>query len=80
MAAKKTAQTMAPMEYVAISGVLALFAGLIVMMVTRDFITAVIAAGLAFVISIIAIAMLLLAMTPNTTPEGQRDKPESGND
>ena len=80
MAAKKTAQTMAPMEFVAISGVLALFAGLIVLMVTRDLISAVIAAGLAFVLSIIAIAMLLLAMTPNATPEGQRDKPDSGND
>jgi len=80
MAAKKTAQTMAPMEFVAISGVLALFAGLIVLMVTRDLISAVIAAGLAFVFTIIAIAMLLLAMIPNATPEGQRDKPDSGND
>ena len=80
MAAKKTAQTMAPMEFVAISGFLALFAGLIVLMVTRDLISAVIAAGLAFVFTIIAIAMLLLAMIPNATPEGQRDKPDSGND
>jgi len=36
--------------------------------------------GATFVVVIMVIAMLLLAMKPNRVPEGQRDKPESGND
>lgn len=71
---------MAPSEYVAISGILALFAGLIVLMVTRDLVVAGIASAAVFVVVIIVISMLLLAMTPNTTPEGARDKPGTGND
>ncbi len=71
---------MAPMEFVAIAGTLSLFALLVVLMVTRDWSNAFIASGATFVLVIMVIAMLLLAMKPNATPEGQRDKPESGND
>lgn len=69
-----------PAEYVMISGVLALFGGLVVLMVTRDALLAFVLAGLIFVLVIIGIAMLVLAMTPNSTPEGQRDAPGTGND
>lgn len=69
-----------PMEYVMLSGVLALFAGLVVLMVTRDFLGFFIASGLAFVIITITIAMLMLAVSPNSTPEGQRPDPGTGND
>jgi uncharacterized membrane protein len=80
VAANNGRRLMAPVEFVAIAGVLALFAGLTVLMVTRDVVTAFIASGIAFVAVIMVIAMLLLAMTPNTTPEGEKDKPDSGND
>lgn len=78
--AKKNLATLAPSEYVAIAGVLALFAGLMVLMVTRDIPLAMIASGAVFVVVIMALAALMLAMTPNTTPEGERDRPETGND
>lgn len=63
-----------------ISGLLALFAGLIVLMVTRDFLWMFMASGLAFVIITITIAMLMLAVSPNQTPEGQQSSPGTGND
>lgn len=69
-----------PAEYVMLSGLMALFAGLIVLMVTRDPPIAAIVAGLIFVVVIIGIAMLVLAASPNRVPEGQQEAPETGND
>lgn len=69
-----------PAEYVMLSGFMALFALLIVLMVTRDIVLALIVAGLIFVVVTIGISMLILAMTPNQVPEGQREIPETGND
>lgn len=69
-----------PAEYVMLSGFMALFGGLIVLMVTRDPLIALVLAGVIFVIVIIGIAMLVLAVSPNSTPEGQRDNPGTGND
>lgn len=78
--AKKNLATLAPSEYVAIAGFLALFAGLMVLMVTRDIPLALIASGVVFVVVIMALAALMLAMTPNETPEGQKASPGTGND
>lgn len=69
-----------PAEYVMLSGFMALFGGLIVLMVTRDPLIAIVLAGLIFVIVIIGIAMLVLAFSPNSTPEGQLESPGTGND
>jgi hypothetical protein len=69
-----------PAEYVMLSGLMALFSGLIVLMVTRDALLALVIAGLIFVIVIIGIAMLVLAASPNRFPEGQQDNPGTGND
>jgi len=71
---------MAPMEYVAIGGVLAAFALVVVLMVTRDWTTAWIGSGVTFVVVILGISMLLLAMKPNAMAEGEKPKPDSGND
>lgn len=73
-------QKLRPLEYVMLAGVLALFAGLVVMMVTRDVIVASIASGLVFIVVIIGIAMLLLAVSPNSTPDGEKSAPGTGND
>ena len=78
--AKKAFHTMAPREYVVISAVMAAFAGGSILLVTRDLLLTAIVAGAVFVIVILVLAMLILAMTPNETPEGQRDKPATGND
>jgi predicted lysophospholipase L1 biosynthesis ABC-type transport system permease subunit len=72
--------TLRPGEYVVIAGLLALFAGLVVLMVTRDPISAVLVAAGIFVLVVVAISMLLLAIVPNEKPEGERDKPDTGND
>lgn len=69
-----------PGEYVVMSAIMAVFAGLVVLMVTRDPLLSVIAMGIIFVIVVMAISMLLLAIIPNKTPEGEKDRPETGND
>lgn len=76
----KNFTTLRPGEYVFMSGLMAIFAALIVLMVTRDPIVAVLAGAGIFVIVAIAIAMLLLAVIPNETPEGEKKHPETGND
>jgi hypothetical protein len=58
----------------------ALFAGTIFLMVTRDALMATVVVGGAFVIVVIGLAMMVLAMTPNKQPEGEWEKPETGND
>lgn len=54
-----------PMELVGLSAALAIFAGLVVLMSTRDVILAVIAFGIAFAVSLVVIAMLALAVAPS---------------
>jgi predicted lysophospholipase L1 biosynthesis ABC-type transport system permease subunit len=76
----KNFTTLRPGEYVFMAGVMAIFAALVVLMVTREPLTAVLAGAGIFVIVAIAIAMLLLAIIPNATPEGEKKKPETGND
>jgi hypothetical protein len=49
-------------------------------MVTRDFVVASVIAGSVFVVVILGLAMMVLAMSPNKKPEGEWDKPETGND
>jgi hypothetical protein len=49
-------------------------------MVTRDALMATVVVGGAFVIVVIGLAMMVLAMTPNKQPEGEWEKPETGND
>jgi hypothetical protein len=68
------------MEYVGLAGVVALFAGAIFLMVTRDVVIAAVIVGGVFVVVVIGLAMMVLAMSPNKKPEGQWEKPETGND
>lgn len=73
-------QKLRPIEYVMLSGVMSLFAGLVVLMVTRDLLVSVIASGLVFIVVIIGIAMLLLAVSPNSAQDGEKSSPGTGND
>ena len=68
-----------PGELVALAGIIAVFIGLITLMVTRDPIIAAIAFGAAFVIDLVTLAMLMLAVTPNRPADGER-QPETLND
>ncbi|CAB4534168.1 unannotated protein [freshwater metagenome] len=53
-----------PAELVGLASVAGLFLGGIVLMVTRDFALSAIAGGGGFVITIISLAMMVLAMSP----------------
>jgi hypothetical protein len=54
-----------PAELLGISAVLALFAGLVVFMSTRDFVLGLIFFGIAFIVSLVVLAMVALATRPN---------------
>ena len=53
-----------PLELLVLSGILAVFAGLVVLMSTREIILALIFLGLAFIVSLVVLAMLSLAVQP----------------
>ncbi len=73
-----------PLELVGLSFVLALFAGLVVLMSTRNIEIAGIALGIAFIGSLVGLAMLTLATKPNRIELGdiqeqnRHDDPGSG--
>jgi hypothetical protein len=54
-----------PAEILGLSGIFALFAGLVVLMSTRDWMLSLIFAGIAFIVSLVVIAMLVLAIRPD---------------
>jgi ABC-type polysaccharide transport system permease subunit len=80
MSKARSFNALRPMEYVGLAGVVALFAGAIFLMVTRNLIIASVIVGGVFVVVVIGLAMMVLAMSPNKKPEGEWDKPETGND
>lgn len=54
-----------PFEYVVISAVIAVFIGLVVLLSTRELTLALVFAGIAFIVSLVVIAMLALAVKPD---------------
>jgi membrane protein implicated in regulation of membrane protease activity len=53
-----------PVELLAISGGLAVFVGLIVLIATREFVLAAISLGIAFIVSVVLLALFALAFKP----------------
>ena len=78
MAAPNKRDRTRPAELLGLSAILAVFAGLVVLMSTRDVILALIFAGVAFIVSLVVLAMLALAVTP--TGEEQADLREQDDD
>ncbi len=62
-----------PLELLVISGILAVFAGLIVLMGTRQPILALIFAGVAFIVSLVGLAMLALSSAPSSEEQDDLD-------
>ncbi len=54
-----------PLEFLLIAGVLALFAGLIVLVTVREPVLAIVSFGIAFIVTLVTIALLELATKPN---------------
>jgi hypothetical protein len=67
-----------PIELLLISGGLALFTGIIVLMSTRDVVEALIFAGIAFIVALVVTAMLALAV--RVDGDEQLDLDEQNND
>ncbi len=68
---------MRPLELLVISGVLGLFAGLVVFMGTREWLVAIIFFGIVFIVAVVALAMFALAFTPpdDKLPSPHDDEP-----
>lgn len=54
-----------PVELLVFSAILGVFAGLVVLMSTRDITLALIFLGIAFIVSLVVLAMLSLAVQPS---------------
>jgi len=68
-----------PGELVGLAALVAVFVGLITLMVTRELIFSLIVFGATFVIGLVTLAMLMLAITPNRPADGERE-PDTLND
>ena len=64
-----------PLELLGLSAVLALFAGVVVFISTRDAVLGLITLGGAFIVSVVVFAMIALAMSP---PDDGSPPPPSG--
>jgi len=71
--------TLRPGELVGLAALVAVFVGLITLMVTRELILSLIVFGATFVLDLVTLAMLMLAFTPNKPADGER-QPETLND
>lgn len=54
-----------PIELLVLSGVMGVFTGLVVLMSTREIVLALIGLGIAFIASLVVLAMLALAVKPD---------------
>ena len=69
-----------PAELLGFAGVLAVFAFLVVLMATRDPVLALIACGIAFIATVMVVALVGLGMKPNPEDEEARRRLERGED
>ena len=70
-----------PLELIGISLGLGIFVGLVVLMGSRELVVALEFAGVGFIVSLVVLAMLLLAVGPKDTPPGAPrgdDEPPAG--
>lgn len=54
-----------PLEFIVLSAIIAVFIGLVVLLSTRELVLSLIFFGIAFIVSLVVIAMLSLSMKPN---------------
>lgn len=65
MASPEKSDRTRPAEILGLSGIFGLFTGLVVFMSTRELMLGLIFAGVAFIVSLVVIAMLVLATRPD---------------
>ncbi len=69
-----------PLELLAISAILAIFVGLVVLMSTREFVLAAVAFGIAFIVALVGLAMFSLAFKPNAEEVTDLEEQNRGDD
>lgn len=67
-----------PAELLALSGGIALFAGIVALLSTRDLVLAIVALGIVFILTLITIALLVLAMKPDDEEKFDLDQQNRG--
>ena len=65
MAAPSRRDRTRPVELIGLSAIFGVFVGLVVLMSTRELVLALIFAGIAFIVSLVGLAMLALAVRPD---------------
>lgn len=69
-----------PLEFVVISAIVAVFIGLVVLFTTRQPILALVFFGVAFIVSLVVIAMLSLAIKPNEAEQSDITEQDDASD
>ncbi len=64
MTAPSRQDRLRPLEFIVLSAIIAVFIGLVVLLSTREVILALVFFGVAFIVSLVMIAMLSLAVKP----------------
>lgn len=67
-----------PIELVGLSGGMALFVGLVILLTTREIMLSVIALGITFIVVLITIAMFALNMKPDAAEKIDLDEQNHG--
>lgn len=69
-----------PAELLIMSGVLAIFVGLVVLMSTRDVLLALIFLGIGFIVALVVLAMLALAVQPDFAEKSDLEEQDRDQD
>lgn len=67
-----------PVELVGLSGVMALFVGLTILLTTREIMLSVIALGITFIVVLVVIAMFALNVKPDEAERNDLDEQDHG--
>lgn len=67
-----------PVELVGLSGVMALFVGLIILLTTRDLVLSAIGLGVSFIVVLVVIAMFALNLKPDEAEKLDIDEQDNG--
>lgn len=67
-----------PAEFVGLSGGMALFVGLTILLATRDVTLSVIGLGVTFIVALVVIAMFALNMKPDAAEKTDLDEQDHG--
>lgn len=66
-----------PVELVGLSGVMALFVGLTILLTTREILLSVIALGITFIVVLVVIAMFVLNLKPDSAELNDLDEQDN---